>query len=1170
VTVDPRTGRAVYTPADDYFTPAGEAGDRFVFRAVNSSGESRRGTAVVNVTPPPGTCDNAQPATTPYQTPVEIELPCQGNEIYLEIEDPPGHGTLGEIDQDTKKVTYTPNENYFTATGADPDTFTFTATNRGGKAEPRTATVTVLPPPPTCEPAKPVQTQNRTPVEIKLDCKGDAPELEIVDQPEHGTLGDIDQENGTVTYTPDDDYFTPEGGEPDRFTFRASNRGGAGEPVPATIEVFPPKGTCEDTEATTPYRTAVDVKLPCKGDELEFEITKQPEHGKLGEIDQENGTVTYTPDEDSFTATGADPDTFSFTASNRGGKADARTATVTVLPPVPECKAVGPVQTDNQTPVTVRLECTGDDPRISIVDPPQHGTLGDIDQQNGTVTYTPNDDYFTPKDGEPDRFTFRASNRGGDGDPVAATVDVLPPKPACTPAEPVTTPFQTPADVTLKCTGPELVREIVDQPQHGKLGDVDQGKGTVQYTPDEGYYTPKDGQPDQFTYRATNRAGASDAVAAQVTTLPDRPTCTDAEPAKTPSGTAVTIKLPCEGVDIQWKIVNQPNNGTLGDIDQNAGTVVYTPKQGYFTPRDGQPDRFTFRATNRAGDSGAAAAAVTVEPPAPTCEALSTDTRYETAKAITPKCTAPESEFAIKTQPGHGKLSDLDPATGAVRYTPDKGYYSPLSPVTPDTFTLTATNRTGSADVKVSIRVLPPPATCEAVSKKGNYAKDIALDLKCTGPALKSIEVAGQPGNGKVSLGSPSRTNQTLTVPATYTPNAKFVGDDTFTFAGVSDPGGRGPVATGSVTIEPFKFRAIGDSVTAGFGYYSDGSSMGLLSLFKCKPGEIPNDRCSSNSTLGDNAGDTTPKYSSDWGFGNQVSWAAQYAKRLNLKPGTNFKNLAVTGSEPVNWAKGNGTKEENDYLNKTLEQVVADNPDMTVMTLGANPLLSMFLLGEQRFECSWKLSEAALKACLDKYVNQVKLDDRLTKIYNRLLDAPDNRVVVSLYPTVIPAVAVQPPLISYWPNQLEYMEIEINKRIESIVNKVKQSNPPARANRIFVSKPERTYIGLNSNYVTNQTCGVDFLHAKTDGSSRQAGIAQGAIVTQVALHAAPAFSWLVFPPAIAAASYTYAMTQFCPSGTYWTIEGDTGIHPSKAGYTVMADALQKVANDNKLVPPLP
>jgi hypothetical protein len=73
----------------------------------------------------------------------------------------------------------------------------------------------------------------------------------------------------------------------------------------------------------------------------------------------------------------------------------------------------------------------------------------------------------------------------------------------------------------------------------------------------------------------------------------------------------------------------------------------------------------------------------------------------------------PAVTFSIATQPAHGTLSNLNPATGAVTYTPNPGYNGP------DSFTFTATDgpdsagglhdSTGTVSLTVVQPGLPPP-----------------------------------------------------------------------------------------------------------------------------------------------------------------------------------------------------------------------------------------------------------------------------------------------------------------------------------------------------------------------------------------------------------------------------------------------------------------------------
>jgi hypothetical protein len=87
--------------------------------------------------PEPPVCSAASGATA-FETPVELTLSCTGTGNTLSVSQAPGKGTLGEIDQETGKVTYTPN-----AGASGTDTFTFKAVNADGTSADATATIAV-------------------------------------------------------------------------------------------------------------------------------------------------------------------------------------------------------------------------------------------------------------------------------------------------------------------------------------------------------------------------------------------------------------------------------------------------------------------------------------------------------------------------------------------------------------------------------------------------------------------------------------------------------------------------------------------------------------------------------------------------------------------------------------------------------------------------------------------------------------------------------------------------------------------------------------------------------------------------------------------------------------------------------------------------------------------
>jgi hypothetical protein len=81
-----------------------------------------------------------------------------------------------------------------------------------------------------------------------------------------------------------------------------------------------------------------------------------------------------------------------------------------------------------------------------------------------------------------------------------------------------TTGTGQPVSVVLHGTdaaGATLTYTITSGPSHGSLGPIDQGTGTVTYTPDAGY-----AGPDEFTYQVSSTSGTSGAASGALTVTP--------------------------------------------------------------------------------------------------------------------------------------------------------------------------------------------------------------------------------------------------------------------------------------------------------------------------------------------------------------------------------------------------------------------------------------------------------------------------------------------------------------------------------------------------------------------------------------------------------------------------------------------------------------------------
>jgi hypothetical protein len=301
--------------------------------------------------------------------------------------------------------------------------------------------------------------------------------------------------------------------------------------------------------------------------------------------------------------------------------------------------------------------------------------------------------------------------------------------------------------------------------------------------------------------------------------------------------------------------------------------------------------------------------------------------------------------------------------------------------------------------------------------------------------------------------------------------------------------------------------RALGDSVTAGFGYYSNGTEMGFKQLDGCRPAAKEfNDACSSNSVLTKSV-EGPVDYSSDYGLSNNVSWAAQWANSYGVG---DYKNLAVTGSEPGNWAPGG-------FLYEKTKQIEAEDPDYVLLTLGANPLLSNMLFGLEDMECGAFDELPEFEACVKREFAKVELRKDLKGVYSDLLEKTKATIFVMQYHLSVPWSA-----LAYSSTEIAAMGKLLNGEIASLVAEIGNS-------RLQVVAPPHFNVGIDISpvYPSNYTCRL----YPVDGPSVQSTGTQDELEGH-------ALSFCSGPAG---------------GGKPWVIDGDTGIHPSAAGYTQMA-----------------
>lgn len=344
-------------------------------------------------------------------------------------------------------------------------------------------------------------------------------------------------------------------------------------------------------------------------------------------------------------------------------------------------------------------------------------------------------------------------------------------------------------DVTANDGGTDpSVSQITSPPTNGVA--VINPDGTITYTPNKDF-----NGNDSFTYQACDgNACDTGVVAIDVTPVNDDPTPND-DSAITDVDTAVSVAVlvndsDVDGDDVSLGTLGTPANGDV--VDNGDGTVTYTPDSGFIGS-----DTFTYQACDPSG--ACAEATVTVEVGSTNSAPIADD---DTATATEDDGPVNINVLDGDTDPDNDPLtvdSATDPANGTVvinpdgtiDYTPDPNFSGT------DTFNYTVCDDSGACDTAtVEVTVAPvqdPPVALD----------DEATTLVATAVNINVIDNDTDPDGDDVTVDSVGTTSNGMAVDngdgtITYTPNAGFVGDDTFTVT-VTD--GNGHTATSNVTV---------------------------------------------------------------------------------------------------------------------------------------------------------------------------------------------------------------------------------------------------------------------------------------------------------------------------------------------------------------------------------
>jgi Bacterial Ig domain/Dockerin type I domain len=434
---------------------------------------------------------------------------------------------------------------------------------------------------------------------------------------------------------------------------------------------------------------------------LTFAIAANPAHGTL------SGTapnVTYTPSAGYHGA-----DSFTFTTNNGTNTSAAATVSITVAAGVPTANSQS-VNVAFNTAKAITL--TGSDPDVPalpltfvVATNPAHGAL------TGTapnLTYTPTAGFQGS-----DSFTFTASNGTNTSSAATVSITVAAGVPTAN-SQSVNVAFNTAKAITLTGSDPDvpalpLTFVVATNPAHGALTGT---APNLTYTPNAGFQGS-----DSFTFTAGNGTNTSSAATVSITVAAGVPTA-NSQSVNVAFNTAKAITLTGSDPDVPalpltFVVATNPAHGALTGTAPN---LTYTPNAGF----QGS-DSFTFTASNGTNTSSSATVSLAVAAGVPTANAQSVNVAFNTAKAITltgsdPDIPALPLTFAIVGGPGtaHGTITNFNPSTGALTYTPISGYSGS------DSFQFTVNNGVNaSVAATVSITVGAPAQAAIATTGIG-------------------------------------------------------------------------------------------------------------------------------------------------------------------------------------------------------------------------------------------------------------------------------------------------------------------------------------------------------------------------------------------------------------------------------------------------------------------
>uniref|UniRef100_UPI00187E693C Ig-like domain-containing protein n=1 Tax=Oculatella sp. LEGE 06141 TaxID=1828648 RepID=UPI00187E693C len=743
VVINPN-GTVTYTPKPDF-----NGSDSFTYTVTTVAGNTE--TTTVNVTINPVVDIAVDNSSTDEDTPVVISV--LDNDSFA-----PGATVTGVTNGSNGTVVINPNGTVTYTPKPDfngSDSFTYTVTS-GGVTE--TATVNITVNPVVDIAVDNSSTDEDTPVVISvLDNDSFAPGATItgVTNGSNGTV--VINPNGTVTYTPNPDFNGS-----DSFAYTVTS-GGVTETATVNVTINPVVDIADDNSSTDEDTPVVISVLDNDSFAPGATVTGVTDGSNGTVVINPNGTVTYTPN-----ANFNGSDSFTYTVTS-GGVTETATVNVTINPVVDIANDNS--STDEDTPVVISVldnDSFAPGATVTGVTNGSNGTV--VINPDGTVTYTPKPDFNGS-----DSFTYTVTTIAGNTETATVNVTVNPIADIAN--DTGTTNEDTLVTISVLNNDSFAPGATVTGVTDGSNGTVViNSDGTVTYTPN-----PDFNGSDSFTYTVTS-GGVTETATVNVTINPVIDIANDT--GTTNEDTPVTISVLNNDSFAPGATVTGVTNGSNGTVVINPdGTVTYTPK-----PDFNGSDSFTYTVTS-GGVTETATVNVTINPVIDIANDTGTtneDTPV-TISVLNNDSFAPGATVTGVTNGSNGTVV-INP-DGTVTYTPKPDFNGSDS----FTYTVTSGGVTETAAVNVIINPVVDITNDSAVTQRAKAVVIGVLSNDSFKDSNALIKDVTQGSNGVVSI-NPDGT-------LTYTPNASFVGNDSFTYTVLA--GGVTETATVNVTIAP-------------------------------------------------------------------------------------------------------------------------------------------------------------------------------------------------------------------------------------------------------------------------------------------------------------------------------------------------------------------------------